>query len=295
MWGKKQVVKERKEHKARQSERVALAMPIEITGKDFFGDPFQCEGSTEVISQHGAKILLTQKLAPDQEITIRSIETGERAVARVVAGINGKSNGQTNGKSKEYAYGVALRNPQFHPWGINFPPRGDSAGAVGRIILECLSCHARELAYLDGFELEVLESNGSVSRFCRRCLETSIWKKSFDSLPSATPRKGVPNDGHENGNGHNQERRRQARHEVRVIACIKAQQSGTELVKVRNVSRTGLCFEGHRGYEKGSEIQIAIPYSSGGGNVFVPARIARLEPVFHNGLTLYGVEYVRGK
>lgn len=294
MWGKKTVTKEHKEHKVRQSERVSLALPIEITGKDFFGDPFQCKGSTEVISQHGARIRLSQKLAPDQEITVRSIETGKTAAARVVASVNGKSDGHANGKSKDYAYGVVLQTPQLQPWGINFPPRGDSAGAVGRIVLECLSCHSRELAYLDGFELEVLESNGTVSRFCKRCVETSIWKKSFDSLPPASAtRKGVPEKGNENGNGHAEERRRQARHDVRVIACVQTQKSGAELVKVRNVSRIGICFEAHRNYEKGSEIKIAIPYSSGGGNIFVPAKIARLEPISPSGLILYGIEYVR--
>lgn len=294
MWGKKQAVKERKEHKVRQSERVSLALPIEISGKDFFGDPFQCEGSTEVISQHGARIRLARKLAPGQGITIRCAESEKKATARVVAGVNGKSNGHANGKSKDYVYGVMIEDPHLHPWGINFPPRGDSAGAVGRIILECLSCHTRDLGYLDGFELEVLESNGTVSRFCRRCLETSVWKKSFDSLPPVSAaRKGAPKN--ENGNGHTRERRRQSRHEVRIIACVRTQQSGIELVKVRNVSRIGLCFEGHRTYEMGLEIQIAIPYSSGGGNVFVPAKIARLQPVSSGGFTLYGVEYMRRK
>lgn len=283
MWGKKEVVKE---YKVRRSERVSLALPIEVSGRDFFGDPFQCQGSTEMVSQHGARILLKQKLVPDQEIVIRCIDSDKKAVARVVASVNGKA----NGKSKENSYGVELLNPETPPWNINFPPRGDSAGAVGRIVLECLSCQTRELAYLDGFELEVLESNGTVSRFCKRCLETSIWKKSFDSLPPvSTTSQGVP----KNGNGNGQERRGQTRHNVRVIACIQSQQFGEELVKIRNVSRSGLCFEGRRNYDKDLEIQVAIPYSSGGGNIFVPARIARLQPLSPSRLTLYGVEYIR--
>lgn len=293
MWGKKEVTKE---YKVRQSERISLVLPIRVTGTNFFGDAFQCEGNTDLVSQHGARIRLKQKLAPDQEITIHCIETGKKAAAQVVASVNGASDGpligKSNAKSKENVYGVMLKDPQAHPWGINFSPRGDSVGAVGRIVLECMVCHSRDLAYLDGFELEVLESNGTVSRFCKRCLDTSMWRKSFDSLPdAAAAAEGVPKNG--NGDGKKQERRRQARHNVRLVACIRSRKFGEELAKVRNVSRSGLCFEGRRHYEKGAEIQVAIPYASGGGNIFVPARIARLQPVSRSGLFLYGVEYAR--
>ncbi len=289
MWGKKEVTKE---YKVRQSERISLALPIQVTGANFFGDAFQCEGNTEVVSQHGARIRLSQKLSPSQEITVRCVESGKKAVARVVASVNGTPNGKSNGKSKENVYGVMLLDPQAHPWGIHFPPRGDSAGAVGRIVLECLACHTRELAYLDGFELEVLESSEKIARFCKRCLDTSAWRKSFDTLPAASPGpEVVPENGHGNRNG--PERRRQMRHHVRVIACIRSQHFGERLVKVHNVSRSGLCFEGRHVYEKGAKIEVAIPYASGGGNIFVPAKIARLQPLSPGGLTLYGVEYVR--
>lgn len=275
MWGKKEVVIE---HKTRQSERITLALPIQVTGSNLFGDVFMCEGWTEVVSRNGARIRLTQTLAPDQEITVHCVETGKEAAARVV--------GRVSGKSKQNVYGIMLLNPEAHPWGINFPPRGDSAGAVGRIVLECLACHTRELAYLDGFELEVLESNEALSRFCRRCADSTMWKKSFEPLPSPQPEVEPPAT-----NG--QERRREARREVRTVACIRSREYGEELVKVRNVSRSGLCFEGRRAYEEGWKIEVAIPFSSGGGNIFLPARIARVQHVSPD-LTLFGVEYTHG-
>lgn len=275
MWGKKGAVIERK---ARQSERISLALPIQVTGSNLFGDVFLCEGWTEVVSQNGARIRLKQNLAPDQEITVLCTETGKEAVARVV--------GRVNGKSKQNAYGIMLLNPEEHPWGINFPPRGDSAGAVGRIVLECLACHMRELVYLDGFELEVLESSENLSRFCRRCTDSTLWQKSFEPLPALQP-DAVTSP----GNG--QERRREARREVRTMACIRSREFGEELVKVRNVSRNGLCFEGRQAYEKDWKIEVAIPFSSGGGNIFLPARIARVQNIPSGSITLFGVEYVR--
>ena len=275
MWGKKGAVIERK---ARQSERISLALPIQVTGSNLFGDVFLCEGWTEVVSQNGARIRLKQNLAPDQEITVLCTETGKEAVARVV--------GRVNGKSKQNAYGIMLLNPEEHPWGINFPPRGDSAGAVGRIVLECLACHMRELVYLDGFELEVLESSENLSRFCRRCTDSTLWQKSFEPLPALQP-DAV------NSPGNSQERRRETRREVRTMACIRSREFGEELVKVRNVSRNGLCFEGRQAYEKDWKIEVAIPFSSGGGNIFLPARIARVQNIPSGSITLFGVEYVR--
>ena len=275
MWGKKEVIVE---HKPRQSDRVTLALQIQVTGNNLFGDVFLCQGWTEVVSQHGARIRLAQNLVPEQEITVRCFETGKESVARVV--------GRINGKSKQQVYGVMLLDPESPPWGISFPQRGDSAGAVGRIILECLACHTRELAYLDGFELEVLESNESLSRYCKRCSDSSLWRKSYEPL-------ALPQAGPESGSGNGHEKRREARRDVRIIACIQSREFGEELVKVRNVSRSGLCFEGHHTYEKDWAIEVAIPYSSGGGNIFLPARIARVQPESSGALTLYGVVYVR--
>ncbi len=265
-------------HKSRQSDRVSVALPIQVTGTDIFGDIFRCEGRTELVSEYGAKILLRQKLSPEQEITVRCPETGKEAAARVV--------GRINGRQKENSYGIALLRPDGDLWGISFPPRGDSAAAVGRIVLECLACHTRELAYLDAFELDALESKGGLSRYCRRCRDTAMWKKSFDSVPVPP---ASPVAAPENG----QERRREARRNLKVIACIRSQEFGEDLVRARNVSRSGLCFESRRPYQKDWEIQVAIPYSSGGGNIFLPARIARVQPLRHEVLNLCGVTYVR--
>lgn len=275
MWGKKEAVIE---HKARQSERISLALPIQVTGSNLFGDVFLSEGWTEVVSQNGARIRLKQNLAPDQEVTVHCVETGEEAVARVVD--------RVNSKSKQNVYGIMLLDPEAHPWGIKFPPRGDSASAVGRTVLECLACHTRELVYLDGFELEVLESSENLERYCRRCTDSTMWKKSFEPPTTLQPEA-------EASPGNGQERRREVRREVRTMACIRSREFGEELVKVCNVSRNGLCFEGHRAYERDWKIEVAIPFSSGGGNIFLPARIARLQEIPSGSITLFGVNYVR--
>ena len=97
MWGKKEIVIE---HTARLSERISLALPVQVTGSNLFGDVFLCDGWTEVVSQNGARIRLKQNLAPDQEITVLCMETGKEAVARVV--------GRVSTKSKQNVYGIML-------------------------------------------------------------------------------------------------------------------------------------------------------------------------------------------
>ena len=265
-------------NRSRQGDRISVVLPIQVTGTNLFGDVFLCDGWTELVSQHGAKIALRQSLSPDQEITVRCLETGKEAVARVV--------GRINGKQKQNFYGISLLEPERSPWGISFPQRGDSAGAVGRILMECLACHARELAYLDGFELEVLESNAVLSRFCKRCRDSSMWGKSFDSVPTGTTSTDAAPE-------ESQEKRREVRRDVKVIVCVRSREFGEDLVRARNVSRSGLCFESRRPYEKNWEIEVAIPYSSGGGNIYLPARIARVQSLIHDSLNLFGVKYIR--
>ena len=69
------------------------------------------------------------------------------------------------------------------------------------------------------------------------------------------------------------EKRRHPRKEVKLLACIR--QSGREhVVDCDDVSRGGFCFKGYRKYVVDMEIDVAMPYTRGGGNIFLPARIA---------------------
>lgn len=257
----------------RQGDRVSVTLPIQIKGLTLFGDPFLCEGWTEVVSQQGGTIVVRQNLSSDQEITVRGLETGQEAEAYVVRKINRRK--------EENAYAISLLNSDRNPWGIEFPPRAHSAGAVGRIVLECMSCHRRELAYLDAVELEALESNGILARFCKHCRDSAMWKKSFDSSSTG------------NGSEHVHEKRREVRKNVKIIVGIRSQEFGEDLVHTRNASRTGLCFESRRPYQKDCQIQVAVPYSSGGGNIFRPARIVWVQNLTYGPLNLYGVSFSR--
>jgi hypothetical protein len=265
---------------ARRSERVSVELPIQVSGSDATGREFYEEARTTVVSRDGAKIRVARKLAPQQELIIRCLETGREAIGRVV--------GQIETGPEGYTYGISLIDAAASPWGIEFPP--STGEAAGRVVLECLACHSREVAYLDEFELEVLEATQALSRHCKRCTDASVWKKSFGEVPPEpppAPRPAVPVEQHE--------KRREPRRALRVSACIRSKEFGEDLVMTQNVSRHGVCFESSQHYVQGWMIEVAVPYSKGGGNIFVPGRIAYARETPPSELVVCGVQYTERK
>ena len=153
----------------RVSDRIEIGISIEVVGTDCMGVQFFDRTETLVIGRHGGKLRLERKLAPQQEVTIRCLTTGLEADARVV--------GQIANQGQVYHYGVKFLDDKSNIWGVEFPPRSESAGAAGGALLECIGCKNRELLYLDEIELEVLETNGQVSHVCKRCRDVTLWKR----------------------------------------------------------------------------------------------------------------------
>jgi hypothetical protein len=220
---------------------------------------------------------VARKLAPQQELTIKCLETGREADVRIV--------GQIEAGSQGYTYGVSLIDPEINPWGIEFPPIAESEHAIGRAVMECLACHTREVMYLDDFELEVLEANQRLSRHCKRCSDASVWKKSFTEVaPEPEPTASGPPP-------EPREKRREPRRPLRVNACVRSVEFGDDMVMTRNVSRGGLCFQSTKRYSKAWKIEAAVPYSKGGGNIFLAGHIVWTESL-PGEVLLYGVEYI---
>jgi hypothetical protein len=48
-----------------------------------------------------------------------------------------------------------------------------------------------------------------------------------------------------------------------------------------------------RMYAKGWKIEVAIPYTRGGANIFLSAQIVRAHPATHGDLSVYGVAYTK--
>jgi hypothetical protein len=273
-------------HAPRRSERVTLELPILVTGTDCMGDVFLEQSHTIVLGRQGAKICLQRKLVPDQDINIRCHATGRESDARVVGQIGTSPEGA-------FCYGVELLNPEIDLWGIEFPGAGETEAAVGRVLMECVRCRTRELVCLHEFEAEVLDANHYLSRPCKKCADTSVWKETTlqpgEELPAEakpapellpSPPLRTKND------------RKHVRLDLKVNVCIRDPQYGEEVVVTENVSRGGFRFKSRRHYAEGWMIEAALPYSPGGANIFAAARIMYAKELPGSGESVYGVAYV---
>jgi len=272
----------------RRSDRIYLRLPIEVSGTDCNNFAFADRTETLVISAHGALILLKRALVPEQELTVRFPATRKEAGSRVV--------GQIGETPEGVCYGVEFLDPNANLWEIDFPPLSKSEDAVARVLLECERCRMREVVYLNEMEVEVFQVNRRLSRTCKRCGETSHWwepvamgaaekAKVADQLEAeaAAPPQPPPR-------AHNE--RKYGRVELEIGACIRHAQFGDEVATPENLSRGGVCFKSRKLYTMGGVVQVAVPYSAVGANIFAPGKIVRRSGTDEEGVYLYGVEYI---
>jgi hypothetical protein len=258
------------------NEHVEINIPIEVAGIDCLGKQFFDQTHALMVSRNGGKIALERIVAPEQEITIRCSSTGLEADARVL--------GQTEKIGAAHSYIVKFLDEKSQIWGIAFPAAKDSVGAISCVLLECIGCNTREVVYLDYFELQLLDTNGHLSRTCARCRDARLWRKSQGEKPTlekviaavTAPEK---------------DRRREPRREMKLPACVRSSRFGQDLVKTRTTSRSGLSFASPWQYAPGDAIEIAVPYSAAGGNIFLPAKIVRLELMAAESTRIYGVAF----
>lgn len=270
----------------RRSDRIAIKLPIHISGVDASGEAFLDKSVTVVLGRHGAKIALPRMLAPDQEVNIRCLGSSKESDARVV--------GQIGNGPEGFYYGVELlgSGPDF--WNIEFPPVEESEAAVGRVLLGCMRCQTRELAYLNEFQAEVLEANEELWRRCKKCSDTTLWRKTnlppteessvqLPLVPRATAPRRTKDD------------RKHVRLDLRVPLCVRHPQlTGDDLVMTENISRGGFRFKSRKHYGQEWVIEVALPYSRDAANIFTSAQVVYVEDLPTEGLAVYGSAYVPG-
>jgi hypothetical protein len=274
----------------RRTDRISLEVAIQVSGVDGVGHDFVEDSHAVLITRHGAKILLSRTMAPYQEVIVRCIGTSREADARIVGRIGESSEG--------FFYGIEFLNPEVNLWNIEFPALSEAEKAVARVLLECARCHTRELTYLNEFEAEVFEANQSISRQCKRCSDTSVWRlssppPSSEQIPLPVPAPATDPD--PVAPARTQNERGQFRVGMKMTACIRDRLLGEEEVVTENVSRGGLAFKSPRRYDKDSMLEVSVPFTPGVGNIFSPARIEHMERLPAEGVTRYGVAYIRAQ
>jgi hypothetical protein len=260
---------------SRRSDRVYLAFPIQGIGIDTEGSSFDEEGRTIAISRNGAVIVLNRKLIAGQELTIRCLGTSREAKVRVV--------GLIGGRGSEFVYGTMLLDPVMNLWNVEFPRLTGTEKPLARMLLICSGCSGREVVHLDEIEIQVFDATQRIQRFCKSCSAMTPWKQESKE----TVRGPLPQ-----GDAHTSKRKFSTLHlatahgkrehnrvKTTMSACIRQSGFSEEIVVSEDLSRGGLCFRSPKRYLEGSEIDIAVPYSTGSGNIFVHARVIRVEKV----------------
>jgi hypothetical protein len=114
---------------ARRSTRLAIAIPITLSGKDERGNSFKENTRTLVVNKHGAKIATTNPLALGAEVEVENRALGLTTRASVVW----RSEKRTD--QNLFEMGIQLFQAD-NIWGIEFPPQdwqeGPPIGAGGQ-------------------------------------------------------------------------------------------------------------------------------------------------------------------
>ena len=275
----------------RLTDRVGLALPIQIFGSDVEGRTVSEDARTAEVSRHGALIVVKRTLVPQEEILIRRDRQAREAAAQVV--------GQVRKEGDEFYYGVRFVDAEVNLWDINFVPISESDRAVGRTLLECARCKLREVVYLEEFEAEVYHANRQLFRPCKHCRESTIWKETeYEATerepdrvqpPSPAPAPAQPALA-----PRSQNERRHNRINCKLTACIHFEKHyDDEILQVVDASRGGVCFQTRKYLTPGTRISVAMPYSVGMANIFVPAEIVRLRPIPEKNLYECGAAYLK--
>lgn len=248
---------------------VCIGIPVLVSGTDLNGQDFLERTQTQFISPGGATLLLNRFLGPDQQITIRRTGSRSEAVAVIVGQIGIRSNG--------FIYGIALNRDDSSFWGVHFPPDKDSRQLRA---IRCSCCMSGETAELNEIEAAVLQANNLLSRACDECCAVTFWQQC--EISQSTPLSG---DTKAN-------RRKNVRTSMKAGACLCQPTGLRDIAALVDISRGGICFRTTQTYTVHSWVELAVPYTEGGANIFVAGRIA-WERAIRNGVREYGVQYVR--
>jgi hypothetical protein len=132
------------------------------------GRMFSERTKTVLLSRHGAGIISTYKLSPEQELVVRSEESHKEIEARVV--------GQIGSDGDTYIYGVAFLDSKANFWGVDFPDLSETEKRASKTLLECSNCRTREMADHSDLASDVMAVNDGIVRYCQKCGSSTLWK-----------------------------------------------------------------------------------------------------------------------
>jgi PilZ domain len=280
----------------RRSSRIKEDIPITLIGSDTEGKVFLEHTHTTLVSLYGAGVVSQYKLSPEQEMLIRLQDCDKEAEVRVI--------GQIGVQSGSFVYGVAFLHPHLNFWAREFTQLIDSQ--TNRSTLECSRCQSRESIEHDDLEFDVYAFHETVVRYCKKCVSSTVWRVSSGQIKeeviSGEPEQkqeapakanpevpiGVPaqRDALEN-------KRKHRRTKLTFTACVRRPGFEDDVVICEDMSRGGVRFKSRKVYFVDTMIEIAVPYSPGPSNIFVPAQIFYVQELEKQRFFRCGVAYTK--
>lgn len=98
----------------RRSQRILLAVPVQVSGERNGGAVFQEDTTTLLVNAHGALLQMREPVQESQVLRLKNISTGEQIPCVV------KDIGNTTGAFTEI--GVEFSEPRPRFWRVAFPP-----------------------------------------------------------------------------------------------------------------------------------------------------------------------------
>ncbi|HEU5451747.1 MAG TPA: PilZ domain-containing protein [Terriglobales bacterium] len=254
----------------RSGYRVHCVFPCRVSGQTESGEVFSVPAHTEVITRDGGLIVCPLSLPQGSLITLHN---GERqAKARVVGVVRTAAEGS--------AYGVHfVDTPASSFWDIHIS-NAAAEPAVGRSVLECSGCRNSRVVELGEIDIMVMERISVIGLFCEVCRAETLWeppKKLADELlVTGSAAYTMPTRAQMLRERTHEDRKHRRIVLRRAKACIKVVGKADDEVDVVDFSRGGLRFMSTVDYQPGMRVDVAVPYTQGGANIFVPATIIRV-------------------
>jgi len=256
----------------RTSDRVRYAFRVHVTGTDSSGYDFSQPVRTEVVTRDGGLIVCPMSLNVGDVINL--MRQDRRVNARIV--------GQVGLLKDEQLYGIQFLESSPDFWGMRFAEQG--LEAAGRAVLECGACTMQRVLPLGEIEMLVFESTKVVAHDCDRCGRQTLWlEPSILGEPELLTGADAFNQANESGEARVKrsasinDRKYQRISMRNTKACIRRSGYSDDVVDVLDLSRGGVHFMSFIDYYKGTMIEVAVPYTTGAANVFVPAEVVRIQ------------------
>lgn len=159
----------------RRSDRVSIAFPAEVSGKNEAGEAFSEKTCTTTVSRHGCGIELPRavRLTLNEELRIRRLDNGNWETGRVV--------GQMNLQSDRPLYGIEIVRACDEFWGIRFSSSDERLGDA-----------LRDGMYFVDRERKITHWSEGAERVSGHAAADTVGKYCYNNILAHIDRQGTP-------------------------------------------------------------------------------------------------------